>query len=294
MALEFSAEQAQVASIFTAYRNDIDIYTEDEEKDKAFYKRLFLRLLDGTGVQINDVHPLGSSDDVIKACKADTDTTRRKLYIVDGDIYLIYNPKPTINNLYVLDAYCIENLVIDEEAVCNTLCNFIGEYELDDLKNIFQFDSLIETHKDKLIELYHHLALQNKFCGYFELKSIGRYYTNNEFSPVLVDVDVDTIKQLILSTGKLSEMDLNIELENLKTSFPYTSETCMRIISGKDYLIHMIKCHATKKLNYKKGHAKNAWKFNFANYCNLNRLIPLRNAIIAAIRHPALIDSTHN
>ena len=37
MGLEFSSEQEQVASIFTAYRNDIDIYTEDENKDKPFY-----------------------------------------------------------------------------------------------------------------------------------------------------------------------------------------------------------------------------------------------------------------
>ena len=45
MGLEFSSEQEQVASIFTAYRNDIDIYTEDENKDKPFYKKLFIRLL---------------------------------------------------------------------------------------------------------------------------------------------------------------------------------------------------------------------------------------------------------
>lgn len=65
MGLEFSAEQTQVASIFTAYRNDIDIYTEDENKDKVFYKRLFSRLLEGSGVLINDVYPLGSSKDVM-------------------------------------------------------------------------------------------------------------------------------------------------------------------------------------------------------------------------------------
>lgn len=282
MALEFSSEQSQIVSIFTAYRNDIDIYTEDEEKDKAFYKRLFSRLLDGTGIRVNDVHPLGPSDEVINACMADTDTTRKKLYIVDGDIYLMYNPKQVIDNLYVLNAYCMENLVIDEEAVCNTLCNFIGEYELEEVKNIFQYDYVISSHKDKLIELFHHLALHDKYCGYFELKSIGRYYTNKEFDSSLVDADILSIKQSILTTGGVTAEVLECELDKMKTDFPYTSETCMRIISGKDYLIHMMVCNAAKKLNYKKGHTKNAWKFNFANYCNLDRLIPLRNAIISA------------
>ena len=250
MALEFTSEQAQVASIFTAYRNDIDIYTEDEDKDRAFYKRLFLRLLEGTGIRVNDVHPLGSSDEVINACNADTDTTRKKLYIVDGDIYLMYNPKQAIDNLYILDAYCMENLVIDEEAVCNTLCNFIGEYELEEVKNLFQYDSVISSHKDKLIELFHHLALHDKYCGYFELKSIGRYYNNNEFNPSLVDTDISSIKQSILTNGEVTSEVLESELDRMKTDFPYTSETFMRIISGKDYLITRVRDKEHhKKLN---------------------------------------------
>lgn len=42
MGLEFNSEQQQVSSLFTAYRNDVDIYTEDELKDKVFYKKYFL------------------------------------------------------------------------------------------------------------------------------------------------------------------------------------------------------------------------------------------------------------
>ncbi len=286
MALEFSSEQAQISSIFTAYRNDIDIYTEDEEKDKAFYKRLFARLLDGTGIRVNDVHPLGSSDEVIRTCIADTDTTRKKLYIVDGDIYLLYNPKQIIDNLYVLNAYCMENLVIDEDAVCNTLCEFIGEYELEEIKTLFQYDSVISIHKEKLIELFHHLALHDKYCGYFELKSIGRYYTNNAFDLSKVDQDISSIKQSILTRGNITLGVLENELNNLKTVFPYTSETCMQIVSGKDYLIDMMKRNAAIRLNYKLGHTKNAWKFNFAKYCNLDRLLSLRNTIISAVGQP--------
>lgn len=107
MGLEFSAEQEQVASLFTAYRNEIDIYTEDQEKDKAFYKKLFTRLLDGSGITISDVYPLGSSQDVIEACQRDTDISRKKLYIVDGDIFIMFSPKPPLQNLFVLDSYCM-------------------------------------------------------------------------------------------------------------------------------------------------------------------------------------------
>ena len=38
MALEFSTEVRQAATVFTEYRNSIDIYTEDCDKDKEFYR----------------------------------------------------------------------------------------------------------------------------------------------------------------------------------------------------------------------------------------------------------------
>ena len=67
MELEFSSEQEHISSFFMAYRNDIDIYTEDEMKDKVFYKKLFSRLLNETGLIVNDVYPLGASEKVIEA-----------------------------------------------------------------------------------------------------------------------------------------------------------------------------------------------------------------------------------
>ena len=152
MGLEFSAEQEQVASLFTAYRNEIDIYTEDEEKDKAFYRKLFSRLLNGSNIQISDVYPLGSSQDVIDACQRDNDTSRKKIYIVDGDIFIMFSPKPSMQNLFVLDSYCMENMVIDEKAICTTLCNRIGTMEFDDLKRAYNYRGLVNSHKDILIE----------------------------------------------------------------------------------------------------------------------------------------------
>lgn len=285
MGLEFSAEQTQVASIFTAYRNDIDIYTEDENKDKVFYKRLFSRLLEGSGVLINDVYPLGSSKDVIKACNNDTDNTRKKIYIVDGDIYLMYAPKPSSNKLFVLDAYCMGNMVIDEDSICNTLYNLLGELELSDIKTIYKFNELIDSHKDELIELFYYKALQNKYCGYFNIYSLSRYYNKkNELDLSEIHKEELEIKSFLIEENFIDEFTFNNEIELLRLHFPKTPETFLKIISGKDYLIHMIACHAAKVLKYKTGHSKYAWKFNFAQYCNLNRLQPLKRAIILAAK----------
>lgn len=282
MELGFSSEQEQIASIFTAYRNDIDIYTEDENKDKAFYKKLFTRLLNDSGIKINDVYPLGSSDDVIDACKKDNDTTRKKLYIVDGDIYIMFKPKEVIPNLYVLDAYCMENLVIDEESVCNTICDFHGEKEYDDIKTLFDFDNLIQEHQDLLITLFYYKSLDQKYRNFFNLYSLSKYYDkNNNLNPTIIESEKTSIKNRLISEGKISQEDFEKELLALESRFPKNKSTFLKIVSGKDYLIHMISCHAKKTLNHNTGHKKEAWKYNFARYCNLDRLQGLKNTILA-------------
>ena len=109
---EYNADESELKSVFNSYRNDINIYTEDTKLDKEFYVTLFNRLIDKTGIRINDVYPLGNSSTVIKACKDNVDTSPH-LYIVDGDIHLMNVPKQTITGLHVLGRYCIENYLID-------------------------------------------------------------------------------------------------------------------------------------------------------------------------------------
>ena len=46
MGIEFSTEVRQAATVFTQYRNTIDIYTEDKEEDKIFYNKLFNLILE--------------------------------------------------------------------------------------------------------------------------------------------------------------------------------------------------------------------------------------------------------
>ena len=280
MSLVYSSKQEQVASLFTAYRNDIDIYTEDQDRDKLFYKKLFSRLLEGTGINVRDVYPLGSSSDVISACSADTDTTRKKIYIVDGDIYLMFNPKNIIPNLFVLDAYCIENYVIDEESVCNALCNLYAEKECDDIKKIFQFDALIKEHLSSLMDLFYYFALEKKYTNVFKLKSLGAFYTKDKLNIEAIEKEIKEIKERLLSAN-IKECDIDSDLAQLMIDFPKIPSVFLRIVSGKDYLIHMVSCHASNVLSIRTKYTKNAWKYNMVQYCDLSRLASLRTAIDA-------------
>lgn len=188
-----------------------------------------------------------------------------------------------MQNLFVLDSYCMENMVIDENAICTTLCNRIGTMEFGDLKRAYDYISLVNSHKDILIELFFHKAIDQKYRGYFTLYSLGYYYDkNNSLDLNKIQTEKDTIRTNLISAGFLSEDDFNQELALLKQRFPLTYDTFHRIISGKDFLIHMINCHAKKSLNINTGYNPNVWKYNLAQHCSLTRLNSLKNAIIAA------------
>lgn len=51
------------------------------------------------------------------------------------------------------------------------------------------------------------------------------------------------IKDRLILAG-LSENEINRELELMEQKFPKNAETFLKIISGKDYLIHLMSCHA--------------------------------------------------
>ena len=105
------------------------------------------------------------------------------------------------------------------------------------------------------------------------LKPSSRGITSNED-------EQEEIKERLIQVG-LSENDIITELELMEQNFPKNAETFMKIISGKDYLIHLMSCHAKKSLNYNTGHNKEAWKYNFAQYCKLDRLEHLKSVLIS-------------
>src|SRR5271165_5002567 len=65
------------------------------------------------------VNQLGGREKVIDACRLDQqDTGRRKLYLIDGDFNAVLGRRrPRLKYLYQLKAYCVENILLSEDAV---------------------------------------------------------------------------------------------------------------------------------------------------------------------------------
>ena len=174
--IRYSLKAKRLYSKFFSYRNDVDIYTEDEQKDKEFYNKLFSRLLNGSDIKINDITPLGCKQNVITRCKEEPESDRKKIFIVDGDIDLIFdNNEKGIKNLFVLDAYCIENLIIDERASTEFLYLNLGIESKENVNKALNFEKWINYNSEALIDLFLHFSISKEIGQNFILYNANRF-----------------------------------------------------------------------------------------------------------------------
>ena len=283
MDLEFSIETRQAATVFTEYRNTIDIYTEDCDKDKEFYIKLLKRLLADTDIEVNDIYPLGCRRTVIEACRKDKDNRRKKLYIVDGDIYLQFVKKEEIPHLYVLDAYCIENLMICEEAICNMAYILHARDSYENVRKLLDVPQALENIAEPLINLFFYYSIQMECVDQFNLKSIDCFMNKSECRLDIEKIDdrISDIKKGLISKG-FTEKYINELLNERKAKYPYDTDTLLTIVSGKDYIIPFFRHHICKCLSCNVRLPKEAWKFNFVDKCNIDKLASLKQAILSA------------
>jgi hypothetical protein len=269
-----SEESQRLTSTFRAYRNHIDIYTEDNHKDKEFYKVLFKRLLKSE-IIINDITPLGCKDTVIKRCSVEPENGRKKIFIIDGDVIFIHgNNIPTLKNLYVLEGYCIENFLIDEKTIVHFLYMNCGTKPIDQIKSELNFNKWLSQYSNVFIDLFIHFALINYFGGYFTLFNANKYHIpeKNEmiFQNELVNADILKLKNEILE--RVSFNEYNLKYRELNEKWSNCIENLISIVSGKDYLIPLL---LLKTKEFKKSKALPSLeeiKFSLVHSSDLNKL----------------------
>jgi hypothetical protein len=251
--LSFNFEVKRLVSTFLNHRNDIDIYTEDEEKDKEFYKQLLRKLIDQR-IVINDVTPLGCRDNVIDRCKNEPNNGRKKLFIVDADINLI-NKKLEFNysNLFVHDSYCIENLLFDEQSVSKFIYLQCAIKSKEQIENELDYKAWLAEYTDALISLFINFAIVDHFGYNFRLGNAQKYHVkvgnSLVFDRQLVDNDIESLKIELLKNVTLEQYEK--ELQELTSKWKADTDTFLKIASGKDYLIPilLIKTNLFKQSN---------------------------------------------
>jgi len=281
--LELSEEAKRLTSTFLTYRNDIDIYTEDEEKDKEFYKVLFKRLL-RNDIVINDVTPLGNSDTVQRRCQEEPNNGRKKIFIIDGDVSIIHgNNIPQMDNLFVLDAYCVENFLFDKETIIHFVYLNCATKSKETITEEIDFENWLSEYSETFIELFIHFALANYFGKYYTLHNANKYHIPSKdgytFSQELVLEDIESIKNTILET--IDEADFCVKHNEIRGQWTNCLNSLFTIVSGKDYLIPIL---LIKTKCFKKSKALptlEELKLSLIQFSNLDRLQRLKSTIEA-------------
>lgn len=291
MGLEFSPEQKQVSAVFYETNNDIDIYTEDNQKDQKFYITLFRRLLEGSGIKLNNTYQLGSKEDVVKCCQKDN-SSRKHLYIVDGDYGLQCENYPDnlqiIPHLYVLDFYCIENGLICKNGFLKAIDNYTGGvYSNDEVVAFLDYNNTLGNITPKFIELFFFFSAYQELGGRIDYGNIARYTIpkTNTLNDRAIQQKINEI--IALSKEKGIDKKLDSLIQRREQIFKKDVETLLKIVSGKDFIIPYIILtieSQIKRLKHKThaGQTMEWWKYNIVQFCNLDKFENLKQALLIA------------
>lgn len=289
--IRFGIDSLKSVSKFFSYRNDIDIFTEDKEADKEFYKALFKNLL-GDKIIINDVSPLGCKANVIKAYTTQNKKDgRKKIFIVDGDLDLLNSIRLSEKNLISLDSYCIENYLIEENGITKLLYFNSGKQSMENIKNKLNFEKWLNCNATVLTELFINFAIFKMMGGGPKLLTAHHFLTIYRKQTILDKDKVqiysleiyDKIIKLLESSGLTNSESNKVYYDyfnEISDNWKQNKNTYLQVVSAKNYILPLLQF----RINHcsDKGNSlipNSSLKLFLASNCKLDRLKFLKDKI---------------
>lgn len=258
--LERGISAKSASSLFYEEINDLDIFIEDRADG---YRKIFKELLNkalGTKFKISQIFPIGSRDEVIKLCERNqTSADRKKVYIVDGDLYLLNgNDRSDLKGLYILPRYCVENYFFSEVALVETAYEEDSEMELEEIASKLNFKQWFIDNEKLLIELFIYYALCHKYVPTEQTIhfKVNKLCQNNSgiVSADKIKLRIEDLKEkLILFFGE--ERLLN-EIKIIRERITIKDKQLLRYVSGKDYLLPLMIMRLQSFLKFNPGNTQ--------------------------------------
>ncbi|WP_239057208.1 DUF4435 domain-containing protein [Desulfovibrio sp. JC010] len=264
-------------SIFFENDNEIDIFVEDTAVGfKKLYLTLFKRVFDGV-YKVENVYPLGQRSAVLNRCQSDQKRIkpRPRLYVVDGDLNLLHgNWDVPWEGLYQLPRYCIENFLLDEQAILEILDEEDPEQTLEDLRNQFDFGNWISANKELMVDLFVEYAVSIVLTPEEKTISLGVNELKSDSSGIVDQFKtterIDFIKQRTIN--KAGEDSYSIVKEEISSIVSDENVMLIKYASAKDYLFPLLKIYLrNKKCDIK--HTQCSLRLRIAKKCNLDCLM---------------------
>lgn len=263
---------------------DIDVYVEDEN-DEAFYRSLLNFATDST-VRIARVFSLGNRSAVLQAAASHDQTARPALFIVDGDLSWVKGePISNVLGLHCHEAYCIENLLLCEQAL-STILSQERILTVEEAKMRLGYQQWRTSVAMPLLELFAAFATVHDFNPSVATVSIGVGVMCNPRSTKgfskLDPAKVRIAKDAALTAAKASAdaRAVQVRYDGILSRITSLSDPLLTV-SGKDFLLPLIEFHL-QSLDCRI--KKKSLRLRLATSGNRKRFSRLASALVHAAR----------
>jgi len=241
--MERSLSARSAKSVFFEEYNDIDIFVEDTAFGyEKIFMELFSRVFSGV-YKVSNVFPLGSRGAVIAEYEQHLSEIKRPtLYIVDGDLHLINQNTQNRTGLYTLPYYCVENLLIDEEAILRLINEENAILSKEALIEAFDYQGWVSKNSSLLIDLFIDYGVAFSACPSIQTVAFD---ISNLVSSNSGDVDPQKVanrkKEVVDATVERIGIDEYQRHRNRIESFALNNPNAFcTFVSAKDYTLPLL------------------------------------------------------
>ena len=238
----FPPKAAPALGLLKSSKNDIEIFVENSVGNNIWVN--LLRAYLPSGIKLESVNLLGSRDDVLNACKNDQrEDGRKKLYIIDADFDLLGGvEKRSLKHLYRLRGYCLENYLIDFEAIVLAVTLVNAETPLDQVRSRLKLEDWMARNREALSMLFvcyavvREITPRKKTVSYSARNLIVDGVQNFDFCNHLVKTRIIELYRLVLKNcGKKRARE--VFERNRDNAQKWKVEA---FVSGKDYILPIV------------------------------------------------------
>ncbi len=284
MSLRWSTKAQAALAYFFSPLQDIDLYIEDSQ-DEVFYTELMKRIVPKE-VRLVRVFSAGDRLSVVDRARTHDFAGRRALFLIDGDFEWVRDePPPDVAGVYRLPAYCIENLLIDEDAGVQVIIEEAALPE-GEARAALAFGEWMDEISGPLVGLFVSLALLNAVKPDERTVGLGIGSVIASRRRKLPELDrrkVEVVRRAIDDkTAAVVGMEVAAVLRDKVSRRVGSLPLAIDIVSGKHFLMPLFEYRLRKSIN---GAVRRvSLRIRLARHCNRKRFKTLTAAVVAAAR----------
>jgi hypothetical protein len=265
-------------SIFYDQFNECDFYIEDEEQEELYYliiKKLFPK------ISMSKIFPLKGKDNVL-AHSFENNGTKKYVYILDKDFDDLLNKTTDRDNIFYLKCYCIENYLLENEAIVSFVISEKPKLKRSDIKKRFDSKLYIKYLSENFAYLFFlYFLVQSRLSRKIKnCKKSPEEFRDKKNRSLVNAAAIKTFEKELSIVLKNENISLSIKEEYLKNESLFAKiyeDNILENISGK-YLLNFMQKKI--KIEFKCSQQPfDSFRYRIAQQCEFTQLGYLKKNI---------------